>query len=278
MNTSRSVLQVSGLNVKVTTDQGQLQLLHDIHFNLDEGQILGLVGESGCGKSMTCHAILQLMNPHTHVEGSIQLGGRELNGLDPKEMRRIRGKEIGFIMQNPMNAFTPVYSIGNQFIETIRTHTKLSKKEAKELAAASLSNVNLPKPYEILKLYPSQLSGGMLQRVMIAMCMCLKPAVVIADEPTTALDMVNQLQVLRELERLRSECGTTILLISHDLSVIAEMADEVMVMQHGQIVEQANVFQLFDQPEHVYTQNLLNARLQLQIPANKQTVAYSANF
>ncbi|NQX60624.1 ABC transporter ATP-binding protein [Paenibacillus qinlingensis] len=278
MNTSRNVLQVSGLNVKIDTNQGQLQLLHDIHFNLEEGQILGLVGESGCGKSMTCKSILQLMDPHTFVEGSIQLRGRELNGLDPKEMRRIRGKEIGFIMQNPMNAFTPVYSIGNQFIETIRTHSKLSKKEATELAAASLDNVNLPNPYELLKLYPSQLSGGMLQRVMIAICMCLKPTVVIADEPTTALDMVNQLQVLRQLERLRSECGTTILLISHDLSVIAEMADEVMVMQHGRIVEQADVFQLFDQPAHDYTKNLLNARMQLPDFTSKPTFAYTANF
>ncbi|MEC0226168.1 ABC transporter ATP-binding protein [Paenibacillus alba] len=278
MDTTRKVLQVSGLNVKVTTDQGQLQLLHDIHFDLNEGQILGLVGESGCGKSMTCHSLLQLMDHHTIVEGSIQLGGRELNGLDPKEMRRIRGKEIGFIRQNPMNAFTPVYSIGNQFIETIRAHSKLSKKEAYELAAISLENVNLPKPYEILKMYPFQLSGGMLQRVMIAMCMCLKPAVVIADEPTTALDMVNQLQVLSQLERLRSECGTTILLISHDLSVIAEMADEVMVMQHGKIVEQANVFELFDHPANAYTKKLLNARLQLPDLSNKQTVEYAVNF
>lgn len=220
--------------------------------------------------NVTCNSLMQLINQHTTVEGSIQLSGRELNGLEPKEMRRIRGKEIGFIMKNPMNAFTPVYSIGNQFIETIRTHRKLSKKKAYELAAVSLGKVNLPKPHEILKQYSFQLSGGMLQRVMIAFCMCLKPPVVIADEPTTALDMVNQLQVLRQLEQLRSECGTTILLISHDLSVIAEMADEVMVMQHGKIVEQASVYQLFDHPVNAYTKKLLNARLQLPDPSSKR--------
>ncbi|MFD0678669.1 MULTISPECIES: ABC transporter ATP-binding protein [unclassified Paenibacillus] len=278
MKTSRKVLQVSGLNVNVKTDQGLLPLLHNIHFDLVEGQVLGLVGESGCGKTVTCNSLLQLMDQHTIVEGSIQLNGRELNGLDQKQMRQVRGKEIGFIMQNPMNAFTPVYTIGNQFMETIRAHSTLNKKEAYELAAVSLERVNLPNPYEILKLYPYQLSGGMLQRVMIAMCMSMKPSVVIADEPTTALDVVNQLQVLRQLELLRSECGTTILLISHDLSVIAEMADEVIVMQYGKIVEQANVFQLFDHPEDAYTKKLLNARLRLPDPSSKQTVEYAVNF
>lgn len=180
--------------------------------------------------------------------------------MSGEEMRRIRGKDIGFIMQNPMNAFTPVYTIGSQFIETLRTHTGMSKAVARERAIAALADMNLPEPAKLMKRYPFQLSGGMLQRVMIAISMCLRPALVIADEPTTALDVVNQLKVLQELDRLRTEYGTSILLISHDLGVISQMADEVAVMQKGRIVEQADVYQLFDQPQHEYTRMLLNAR------------------
>lgn len=263
MDKPRKILQVSGLNVSVKTDRGMLPLIQDIHFDLKQGQILGLVGESGSGKTITSSSLLQLLDSNTVIEGEILLNGRQLIGLSQEEMRRIRGKEIGFIMQNPMNAFTPVHTVGNQFMETIRAHTKLSKKQAYELAIQALENVNLPHPTKLMKQYPFQLSGGMLQRVMIAISMCLRPLVVIADEPTTALDVANQLQVLKQLERLRTECGTTILLISHDLGVISEMADEVAVMHRGRIVEQADVFQLFDHPKHEYTKKLLDARLKL---------------
>ncbi len=257
----RNVLQVSGLNVKVKSKQGMLPLIQDIHFEIKPGEVLGLVGESGSGKTITCMTLLQLLDQKTTaVEGSIKLHGRELNGLRPKEMRGIRGKEIGFIMQNPMNAFSPVYTIGNQFIETIRTHTALTKKQAIELAISSMDAVNLPEPSKLMRWYPFQLSGGMLQRVMIAISMCLRPSVVIADEPTTALDVTNQLEVLRQLDQLRTECGTSILLISHDLGVISELADKVAVMHKGRIVEQADVFQLFDRPKHEYTKKLLHAR------------------
>ncbi|MEW9699406.1 nickel import ATP-binding protein NikD [Paenibacillus sp. SI8] len=264
------VLQVSGLHVKVKTAQGTLPLVHNIAFELKPGRVLGLVGESGSGKSVTSLSILQLLDRKTtQVEGSIQLSGRELNGLKAEEMRRIRGKEIAMIMQNPMNAFSPVFTIGHQFVETIRTHTDFSKKQAFDLAVSFLHDVNLPDPVLLMKRYPFQLSGGMLQRVMIALSMCLKPSVLIADEPTTALDVANQLQVLRQLDRIRSEHGTAILLISHDLGVISEMADEVAVMQHGRIVEKAGVFDLFDHPQHAYTKLLLDARLSL--PINQQT-------
>ncbi|WP_337101296.1 nickel import ATP-binding protein NikD [Paenibacillus sp. YIM B09110] len=259
---ANGVLQVNGLHVKIKTEQGAHSLIEDIGFELKQGQVLGLVGESGSGKSITCMSLLQLLDrKQTSVEGSIRLNGRELNGLKAEEMRRIRGKEIAYIMQNPMSAFTPVYTIGEQFTETIRTHTSLSKKQALELAAAAMTDMNLTNPSKLMKLYPFQLSGGMLQRVMIAISMCLRPAVVIADEPTTALDVVNQLQVLRQLDRLRTECGTSILLISHDLGVISELADDVSVMQKGRIVETANVFELFDRPRHPYTKQLLDARL-----------------
>lgn len=266
MEKQQNALQVKGLNIAVKTPHGALPLVQNLELDLTPGKVLGLVGESGSGKTVTCMALLQLLNPKSMtVEGSIQLHGQELNGLKQKEMRRVLGKEIGFIMQNPMNAFTPVYTIGNQFVETIRTHTALTKKQAIDLAVSSLESMNLKEPAKIMKMYPFQLSGGMLQRVMIAISMCLRPSVVIADEPTTALDVTNQLQVLRELDRLRTECGTSILLISHDLGVISELADDVAVMRNGRIIEKADVFQLFDHPKHEYTKKLLQARPALPI-------------
>ncbi|MCM3181334.1 nickel import ATP-binding protein NikD [Priestia megaterium] len=262
MGTEESkVLQIRDLHVQLKTKNGVTTLVQDINFELKHGEILGLIGESGCGKTVTSMSILQLLNhKETTIEGSIILKGQELNGLAEKEMRKIRGKDIAFIMQNPMNAFTPVFTIGHQFVETIRSHTNWNKKQATELAIESMQQVNLPDPDKLLKYYPFQLSGGMLQRVMIAIAASLHPAVIIADEPTTALDVNNQKNVLRHLDEIRSQYGSAILLISHDLGVISEMADEVAVMQHGKIVEKAGVFQLFDSPKHEYTKKLLNAR------------------
>jgi len=260
------VLQVRDLHVQLKTKNGVTDLIQDINFELKTGKILGLIGESGCGKTITSMSILQLLNPkETTIEGSIMLKGQELNGLVEKEMRKIRGKDIAFIMQNPMNAFTPVFTIGHQFVETIRSHTNWNKKQATELAIEAMKQVNLPDPDKLLKYYPFQLSGGMLQRVMIAIAASLHPAIIIADEPTTALDVNNQKKVLRHLDKVRSEYGSAILLISHDLGVIAELADEVAVMQHGKIVEKADVFQLFDAPKHEYTKKLLNARSTLYL-------------
>ncbi|MDR4226487.1 nickel import ATP-binding protein NikD [Bacillus mojavensis] len=267
MGTEQSpVLQVRDLHVQAKTHKGVSTLVQDVNFELKRGQVLGLIGESGCGKTVTGMSILQMLDQKTtKVKGSISLLGRELNGLADKEMRKIRGKEIAYIMQNPMNAFTPVFTIGHQMIETIRSHTSFNKKQAKELAIEALHNVSLSNPIKLLKSYPFQLSGGMLQRVMIATAVCLHPSILIADEPTTALDVNNQKAVLKHLDAMRSECGTAILLISHDLGVIAEMADEVAVMQKGRIAEKADVFQLFDAPKHEYTKKLLGARLTLPI-------------
>lgn len=271
MDDRAKVLEVSGLQVKLKTDAGAVSLLEPTHFELKRGQVLGLVGESGSGKTVTCKALLQLLDRQTmDVEGSVRLNGRELNGMAAEEIRRIRGKEIAFIMQNPMSAFTPVYTIGAQFMETVRTHTGLTKRQARDLAITALENMNLSDPAKLMKRYSFQLSGGMLQRVMIAISMCLQPAVVIADEPTTALDVVNQLQVLRELDRLRTEYNTSILLISHDLGVISQLADEVAVMQQGRIVEQAEVHQLFDHPQDEYTKMLLQVRPKLSIRGMNQ--------
>jgi nickel transport system ATP-binding protein len=268
------ILNVRDLHVQVRTDEGMTTLVQDINFGIKKGKVLGLVGESGSGKTVTSMSILQLLNrENMNIQGSITLKGRELNGLKNKEMREIRGKDIAFIMQNPMNAFTPVFTIGHQFVETIRSHTSLKKKQAKELAIDVMQSVNLPNPDKLLKKYPFQLSGGMLQRVMIAMAACLHPAVIIADEPTTALDLHNQLLVLRLLDNIRSEYGTSILLISHDLGVISEMADDVMVMQHGRMVEAANVLELFDTPKHEYTKKLLRTRPTLY--SQKQPYTYT---
>jgi nickel transport system ATP-binding protein len=265
-----NVLEVNGLYVKVKTAQGMVPLVHDVNLTIKPGTVLGLVGESGSGKTVTSLSLLQLMDRKTtSIEGSVRLNGRELNGLRPEAMRSIRGKEIALIMQNPMNAFSPVFTIGHQFVETIRMHTTLTKKQAVELAIASMREVNLPDPTELMKRYPFQLSGGMLQRVMIVITTSLRPSLIIADEPTTALDVINQLQVLRQLDRIRLEYGTSILLISHDLSVIAEIADMVAVMQHGRIIEQAGVYELFDEPKHDYTKKLLDARPTLK--NNQQT-------
>lgn len=260
------VLQVKDLHVHVNTKNGFDTLVQNVNFELTRGKVLGLVGESGCGKTVTSMSIFQLLNRKTtKIEGSIQLLGQELNGLEEKEMRKIRGKDIAFIMQNPMNAFTPVFTIGHQFIETIRSHTHWNKKQATELAIEAMHQVNLPDPVKLLKYYPFQLSGGMLQRVMIAIAACLHPAVIIADEPTTALDVNNQKKVLIHLDKIRCQYGSAILLISHDLGVISEMADEVAVMQNGRIVEQSDVFQLFDNPQHDYTKKLLSARSTLHL-------------
>ncbi|WP_339148636.1 nickel import ATP-binding protein NikD [Sutcliffiella sp. BMC8] len=272
--TEQNVLHVKNLHVQVRTDEGFSTLVQDINFGIQKGKILGLVGESGCGKTVTSMSILQLHNKNNlDIRGSITLQGRELNGLENKEMRKIRGKELAFIMQNPMNAFTPVFTIGQQFVETIKSHTSLSKKQARELAINVMESVNLQDPQKLLKNYPFELSGGMLQRVMIAMAACLQPSVIIADEPTTALDLHSQLLVLRLLNKVRSDYGTSILLISHDLGVISEMADDVIVMKHGKIVESANVFDLFDNPSHEYTKKLLKNRPTLY--TEKQPYTYT---
>ena len=269
----RVILNVKDLHVQVRNQEGFSTLVQDINFGIRKGKVLGLVGESGSGKTVTSMSILQLHDKkNMDVKGSITLQGMELNGLENREIRKVRGKDIAFIMQNPMNAFTPVFTIGHQVIETIKTHTSLNKKQAKELAIEVMESVNLPNPDKLLKNYPFQLSGGMLQRVMISMAACLQPSVIIADEPTTALDLHSQLLVLRLLEKVRSEYGTSILLISHDLGVISELADDVIVMQHGRIVEAANVLELFDNPQHEYTKKLLRTRPTLY--SQKQPYTY----
>lgn len=256
-----SILQVDNLHVHTKTPQGTKPLIQQVAFEIKRGEILGLIGESGCGKTVTSMSILNMLDQKTtEVTGSITLQGRELVGVSEKNMRSIRGKDISYIMQNPMNSFTPVWTIGHQLIETIRRHTPISKKQARAQALDALEQMNLPQPEQLLNQYPFELSGGMLQRVMIAMAACMHPPLIIADEPTTALDVHNQKLVLQHLNQIRHDYGTAILLITHDLGVIAEMADQVVVMKQGEMVEKAEVLEVFENPKHDYTKKLLAAR------------------
>ncbi|WP_249704625.1 nickel import ATP-binding protein NikD [Bacillus zhangzhouensis] len=260
-NLEESILQIDNLHVQTKTSQGTIPLIQDVAFEVGRGQIVGLIGESGCGKTVTSMSILNMLDRKTtEVTGSITLQGRELIGVSEKNMRSIRGKDISYIMQNPMNSFTPVWTIGHQLIETIRRHTAVSKRQARAQAVDALKQMNLPQPDQLLNKYPFELSGGMLQRVMIAMAACMHPPLIIADEPTTALDVHTQKLVLEHLNQIRHEYGTAILLITHDLGVIAEMADQVVVMRQGEMVEKAEVLELFENPKHDYTKKLLAAR------------------
>lgn len=252
-----SVLEVKQLSIELN----QKPLLHPISFHVNKGEVLGLVGESGSGKTLTSMAIFQLLDKEFTLSGSICLDELELTTASNKVIRQLRGRDMAYIMQNPMTAFSPMYTIGNQFVELIRKHQPCSKKEALNRAAQALAAVNLPDPNRLLSQYSFELSGGMLQRVMIAFAACLRPKLIIADEPTTALDLYNQLEVLKHLEHMRATYDTAILLISHDLSVIAEMVDRVIVMEKGKLVETATVEQLFNAPQHAYTKHLLNSRL-----------------
>ncbi|MFF2588828.1 ABC transporter ATP-binding protein [Peribacillus butanolivorans] len=258
------ILTVDNLNVIVTTPYGVTQTVHDVSFKLEAGKVLGLVGESGSGKTMTCMSLLNLLPEKAKVvQGSIKFKNIDLLNVSTEDLRKVRGSEIAMIMQNPMIAFNPVRTIGRHFIETLRTHLPITKQQARKIAVEYLEKTDLPNPENVLKQYPFQLSGGMLQRVMIAITMSLSPSIIIADEPTTALDSTNQLQVLKQLDKLRKEYNTCILLVSHDLGVIAQLADEVAVMYGGYIVEKAPVLKLLNRPMHPYTKVLLESRLGL---------------
>jgi ABC-type dipeptide/oligopeptide/nickel transport system ATPase component len=235
-------------------------IVRDVSFQLQAGQILGIIGESGSGKSLTCLGILGLLAGAT-VQGQIQLGDRDLGKLTRREWQGIRGKRIGLILQNPASFFNPIATIHRQFCHSLQTHRALDATAATEKAIAQLAAVGLTQPERVLQQYPFQLSGGMLQRVMIAIALALEPEVLIADEPTTALDVITQMQILRLIQQLQQQTQCAILLVTHDLGVIAQMADTVAVMRQGEFVEQAAVTTIFENPQHSYTRSLLAARL-----------------
>lgn len=270
------ILQVRDLCVSFRSEQGLVRVLDNVSFTVAEGEILGIVGESGSGKTMTVLAVMGLItDPNAVITGSILYRGRELVGLKPKEMRQLRGKEIAMIFQDPMTALTPVYTIGWQIAEQILTHEKVSKKQAWDRAIALLAEVGIPKPEEAVHRYPHQLSGGMRQRAVIAMALTCNPALLVADEPTTALDVTVQAQILDLLRKLQQTHGSAIVFITHDLGVMAELADRIMVMYAGRIVERAARDDLFADPQHPYTVALLNSipPLEGERPHRLQTIA-----
>ncbi|NJO78842.1 MAG: ABC transporter ATP-binding protein [Cyanobacteria bacterium RM1_2_2] len=255
-----AMLSVSQLRTAIPERRGNREIVRGVSFQLQPGKVLGIIGESGCGKSATCLSILRLFK-RANIQGSIRLAGTEITQLKEAEMRQIRGRQMGMILQNPASFFNPITSIGQQFVETLQSHQMLNRSTARSIAAEHLASVGLAQPQRLLQQFPFQLSGGMLQRVMIAIALALQPKVLIADEPTTALDGITQMQILRLLDQLQQETGCAILLVTHDLGVIAQLADDVAVMYNGEFVEQSSVTHLFDQPQHSYTQSLFAARL-----------------
>jgi oligopeptide/dipeptide ABC transporter ATP-binding protein len=255
------LLEVQDLNVAFETERGQIRPVRDVSFSIYPGQTVALVGESGCGKSVTSLSILRLIPepPGKILGGKVLLNGRNLLDLTEKEMRRVRGKEIAMIFQEPMTSLNPVYTIGDQIAEGIMLHQHVHHRQAKQIAEQALRDVGISDPHRRLDEYPHQMSGGMRQRVMIAMALSCKPRLLIADEPTTALDVTIQAQILELLRKLQRETGMSILLITHDLGVVAENADVVNVMYASRIVESAAVEELFDHPQHPYTEGLFRA-------------------
>ncbi len=256
---SAPILEVNGLGLSLEIDRHQVPIVTDVSFTVAPGEAVALVGESGCGKSITASAILGLPPDNATVTGSIRLKGRELSGLTHRQRRRLCGREIGFIFQEPMTALHPTLSIGRQMTDTIRHNLGLSRRDAFERAAELLDRVGIPRAHDILKGYVHELSGGMRQRVMIAMAISCDPAVVIADEPTTALDVTIQAQVLDLLEDMRHELNIAMLFITHDLEVVGDFCDRGIVMYAGDVVERGTSADIVATPAHPYTRGLIDA-------------------
>jgi len=254
------LLSVNKLKTHFLTPEGVIRAVDDVSFKIDKGKVLGLVGESGCGKSVTALSLMRLIpQPGRIISGEIFFDGRDLLKLGNEEIRKLRGNRMAMVFQDPMTSLNPVFTIGNQISEIFRVHKGLKRSEAMNKAQFLLQRVGIPDPSRRIKEYPHQLSGGMKQRVMIAMAISCEPSLIIADEPTTALDVTIQAQILRLLRELIETSNTALILISHDLGVIAEMADEVAIMYAGKIVEYANTADLFAAPLHPYTIGLLQS-------------------
>jgi peptide/nickel transport system ATP-binding protein len=255
-----ALLDVSGLSIRFRGDDGVVHAVEDLSFELHGGEILGLVGESGCGKSVTALSIMGLLPPSADVlAGSVRFEGRDLAALTPAQLRAIRGKSIAMVFQEPMTSLNPVFMIGRQIGEVLRRHEGLSRGAARRRTLELLELVGIPAPDRRVREYPHQLSGGMRQRVMIAMAVACGPRILIADEPTTALDVTIQAGILDVMRDLREQLGTAIILITHDLGVVADVADRVVVLYAGRKIEEAAVHDLYADPQHPYTIGLLGA-------------------
>ena len=254
------LLEVNDLRTSFFTDAGEVKAVNGISFQLDRGKVLGIVGESGSGKSVTAYSIMQILaSTGKIVGGSIKLDGEELVNAGEKKMRKVRGNKISIIFQDPMTSLNPTHTIGHQLTEAILLHTGRNKKQAKERAVEMLRLVNINEPEKRMKQYPHELSGGMRQRVVIAMALACEPDILIADEPTTALDVTIQAQILDLMTSLQKELGMAIIMITHDLGVVAQMCDEVIVMYAGSICEQGTADEIFYNPRHEYTKGLLRS-------------------
>lgn len=261
MENNGSILRVVNLQTHFYTDDGIAKAVDGVSFEIPKGETLGLVGESGCGKSVTALSIMQLVPspPGKIVGGSVFFKGKDLLKLSESRMRKVRGNEISMVFQEPMTSLNPVFTVGNQIMEVLRLHQKLSKRQARQKTIELLAQVRMPVPEQRIHEYPHQLSGGMKQRVMIAMALACNPAVLIADEPTTALDVTIQAQLLELINELQERLHMSVLLITHDLGVIAETADSVAVMYAGKIVEYTSAENLFGSPKHPYTVGLFGS-------------------
>ena len=254
------LLEVRDLHTSFFTDAGEVKAVNGISFNLDRGKVLGIVGESGSGKSVTAYSIMQILaGTGKIVSGSIKLDGQELVGSGEKVMKTVRGNKVSIIFQDPMTSLNPTYTIGHQLMEAILLHTDRNKEQAKERAIEMLRLVNVNEPEKRMNQYPYEFSGGMRQRVMIAMALACEPDILIADEPTTALDVTIQAQILDLMKSLQEELGMAIIMITHDLGVVAQMCDEVIVMYAGSICEQGTADEIFYNPCHEYTKGLLRS-------------------
>ncbi|MYB76948.1 MAG: ABC transporter ATP-binding protein [Chloroflexi bacterium] len=273
------LLAVQGLSVSFSTPDGEVPAVQDATFEIEQGRILGLVGESGCGKSVTALALMGLLpaQPTCELAGEVRLNGRNLLTLPERKWQAVRGRTIAMIFQEPMTSLNPVHRVGDQIAEVVRVHQRVNRRAAREQAVALLHQVGIPAPAERSRAYPHELSGGMRQRVMIAMALACRPALLIADEPTTALDVTIQAQILDLLRQLQDEMGMSLLFITHDLGVIAELADDVAVMYAGRIVEHAPVEALFEAPQHPYTQGLLMSMPSLGTDRSQQLPAIAGS-
>lgn len=253
------MLEIRDLSITLQTARGPKKVVQHVDFQIPTGTTLGIVGESGSGKTMLCYAILQLFRESRNYEGDILLEGRSLMEMDEQQLRGLRGNDVACILQNPLAMFNPIITIGEHMIETVQAHRSLSKKQALHIATEQLAFFQLTDS-RLLKKYPHELSGGMLQRVMIAMAMSLRPKLLLADEPTTALDTMTQLKVLEELSHCQQQYQTTMLIVSHDLGVIARMADQIVVMRRGKIMEYGPAERILQNPVHSYTKALVAAK------------------
>ncbi len=255
-----ALLEVNDLHTSFFTPAGEVKAVNGVSFYLDHGKVLGIVGESGSGKSVTAYSIMQILEKTGKiVSGSVKFDGQELVGIGEAGMKKIRGNKISIIFQDPMTSLNPTYTIGHQLMEAIRLHTNRNKKQAWDRAVEMLRLVNVNEPEKRMKQYPYEFSGGMRQRVMIAMALACEPDILIADEPTTALDVTIQAQILELMQSLQKELGMAIIMITHDLGVVAQMCDEVIVMYAGSICEQGSADEIFYNPKHEYTKGLMRS-------------------